>query len=705
MSTGKIELSVGAIKIVDKDEILTEEEIRNINKIPAIEDELEESVKFEIVGEGTTQLYSDREKKNKVYPITSPDRVIDENGVNIKDKIEEINSSLDTNMNRLGLIKSIIEYSHLKQGDDWTLAIQRAVDDIATQKVIKVIFPYGTYRITTSILLGANYMLNFEGEHSAFSAEILDSRTLASTIYLDVEDSDIPMFDSKDGSFTQIGGQITNMGFMCYKNSFYGKPKNIFMKNLRCAYRGFHIDRCLISQFNYVWYDCSLGGGTLIKNNQIRGIGKAVCSNTIIGDAQIFHNYFNGFMNDDGTNITYPDWCDCDRNANTFSLSQIKDNWFEFFRYCFLRPTKCSISDNTFDYCCFLIKRGGSYLSFIGNDISHSSKKEIEESISSRNRNTNMYNDRNVLFESEDGDFNVSSNTFFFPFNSQYDTILLEVTGYKTTGKINNVILKGNNIPYSDAKYIFKNSNINYWKDDDNLRDFDLDDLNKFLIHETLINDIFPSLTMKNNSFYYKPLRKRFTAIVKGTDNSLNPSPSHWQLFDEDGIPYFYLSDNLCPKFASWTKGGRLDIVQNNGDNVKCTANQIGNCDFNYEFVSTEGWYRFNGANSGEGVSYTASIRTYDSGGSQVRVMYLNLTSDSNELFFFIRNTEVKVRVSLYFTSTAVGENVTFLRPSITKFSENPNRNAVKGVGYGNRNTIFAIKLVNGVIDYEEFYI
>ena len=45
--------------------------------------------------DNTIQLYSDREKKNKVYPITSPDRVIDENGVNIKDKIEEINSSLD----------------------------------------------------------------------------------------------------------------------------------------------------------------------------------------------------------------------------------------------------------------------------------------------------------------------------------------------------------------------------------------------------------------------------------------------------------------------------------------------------------------------------------------------------------------------------------------------------------------------------------
>ena len=36
----------------------------------------------------TIQLYSDREKKNKVYPITSPDRVIDENGINIKEHLD-----------------------------------------------------------------------------------------------------------------------------------------------------------------------------------------------------------------------------------------------------------------------------------------------------------------------------------------------------------------------------------------------------------------------------------------------------------------------------------------------------------------------------------------------------------------------------------------------------------------------------------------
>ena len=39
--------------------------------------------------DNTIQLYVDKEKEIKGYPITSPDRVIDENGVNIKDYVDE----------------------------------------------------------------------------------------------------------------------------------------------------------------------------------------------------------------------------------------------------------------------------------------------------------------------------------------------------------------------------------------------------------------------------------------------------------------------------------------------------------------------------------------------------------------------------------------------------------------------------------------
>ena len=39
--------------------------------------------------DNTIQLYVDKKKEVKGYPITSPDRVIDENGVNIKDYVDE----------------------------------------------------------------------------------------------------------------------------------------------------------------------------------------------------------------------------------------------------------------------------------------------------------------------------------------------------------------------------------------------------------------------------------------------------------------------------------------------------------------------------------------------------------------------------------------------------------------------------------------
>ena len=78
MSTGKIELSVGAVKIADKYELFTEEEIDSINKIPDIEDELEESVKFKVVGEGTTvpPISGGGSSEDYVHPSTHPASMI-----------------------------------------------------------------------------------------------------------------------------------------------------------------------------------------------------------------------------------------------------------------------------------------------------------------------------------------------------------------------------------------------------------------------------------------------------------------------------------------------------------------------------------------------------------------------------------------------------------------------------------------------------
>jgi hypothetical protein len=51
--------------------------------------------------DNTIQLYLDKEKEIKGYPITSPDRVIDENGVNIKDQLNNINNDIDKINNKI----------------------------------------------------------------------------------------------------------------------------------------------------------------------------------------------------------------------------------------------------------------------------------------------------------------------------------------------------------------------------------------------------------------------------------------------------------------------------------------------------------------------------------------------------------------------------------------------------------------------------
>lgn len=85
MSTRKIELSVGAIKVGDKYELLTEEEIDNIDKIPEleervdiVEDELEKSLKFEVVGGGVAvpPISGGGSSGGYVHPSTHPASMI-----------------------------------------------------------------------------------------------------------------------------------------------------------------------------------------------------------------------------------------------------------------------------------------------------------------------------------------------------------------------------------------------------------------------------------------------------------------------------------------------------------------------------------------------------------------------------------------------------------------------------------------------------
>ena len=53
--------------------------------------------------DNTLQLYIDDEKKIKGYPITSPDRVVDEKGKSVQQEIKNINDQLDKKANELDL--------------------------------------------------------------------------------------------------------------------------------------------------------------------------------------------------------------------------------------------------------------------------------------------------------------------------------------------------------------------------------------------------------------------------------------------------------------------------------------------------------------------------------------------------------------------------------------------------------------------------
>ena len=145
MSTGKIELSVGAVKIANKYELFTEEEIDSINKISDIEDELEESVKFKVVGEGTT-----------VPPISGGGSYTYDD-TEIREMINETNASLDkkANLQRLNDVYINVKDFTCDDGEkvkgdgkhNDTTGIQKAMDYVSSLKCGTLLFPNGVYLI------------------------------------------------------------------------------------------------------------------------------------------------------------------------------------------------------------------------------------------------------------------------------------------------------------------------------------------------------------------------------------------------------------------------------------------------------------------------------------------------------------------------------------------------------------------------------
>ena len=269
MSTGKIELSVGTMKIANEYEIFTEEEIRNINKIPAIEDELEESVKFEIVGEGTTvQLYVDKKKEIKGYPITSPDRVIDENGVNIKDEIEEIKNDK---------IKEVL----VTDFDNWQECINFCQ---ANKKIMRI--PKGEYTINASLNVkgvtitgdGANNTIIKLDNCDGFILEQYETQKPVSISNFSIISTNNNMYELCGISFKEQNDGKRSRGY---------KLENLYFENLGCAIELTDCFRVGLSKINI--NNCYRS--IIVKGQVVQLVCTDVTSNCDIADGEVSTRY------------------------------------------------------------------------------------------------------------------------------------------------------------------------------------------------------------------------------------------------------------------------------------------------------------------------------------------------------------------------------------------------------------------------------
>ena len=100
--------------------------------------------------DNTIQLYVDKKKEIKGYPITSPDRVIDENGVNIKEEIEEINSSLDNMKKQNEQYKVYVENFNSDRVVD---KIRNAINYAVENKIKEVYLACKDYVLEESLVI------------------------------------------------------------------------------------------------------------------------------------------------------------------------------------------------------------------------------------------------------------------------------------------------------------------------------------------------------------------------------------------------------------------------------------------------------------------------------------------------------------------------------------------------------------------------
>ena len=334
MSTRKIELSVGAIGIGSKYDIFTKEEIDNIDKIPElderidiVEDEMEESLKFEVVGEGAavpdiSGVYDDTE---------------------IREMIDEVNASLD---NKAMLVNST-DWINLKEFGakmdgvtDDSDVFQEAVN--ISNKNTVIFIGSGNLYLGKSIYLdnkGERIVLNIQGNNSNISGHqpqnSIQTKITCSEHFLSKVDGQVMPEVSLKMSGVLIQQKQENENF------------NVFNK---LELKGSDISNISTINFGSV-IKGSLTFTSRFHHNTCLGIMRSFLENENLDanpnlvDSQIHNNYLNG----------KPGYNAVCFNLGFTQASLISDNFIDVFKYVYtsshVNVQNVKARGNLYDLC------------------------------------------------------------------------------------------------------------------------------------------------------------------------------------------------------------------------------------------------------------------------------------------------------------------------------------------------------------------
>ena len=181
----------------------------------------------------TLQLYIDKEKEIKGYPITSPDRVIDENGISIKQQLDNIDKYIYY-VNAIDL--------NLIEGADNTEKLQECLNDLQDNSIL--IIPNGVYKAKNLTLNSKkNITINILGtlKHTD------DNTTTPSNILLIESCENINIYGKFDGN---ILNNIDNLNE--FKHCLKISSSNNIEGEIEC--NNVTGDGVYITNSNYVYF-------------------------------------------------------------------------------------------------------------------------------------------------------------------------------------------------------------------------------------------------------------------------------------------------------------------------------------------------------------------------------------------------------------------------------------------------------------------